>query len=65
MDEGWGDAGNMWLWHQRIGGNPRLMIVTPFENFAAMEPPQPSFFDFLSEHAGSAEEAGSHACFDA
>ena len=58
MDEGWDDAGNMWLWHSRIGGSPKLMIVTPFENFAAMEPPEQSFFEFVSEHVGSAEEAG-------
>jgi hypothetical protein len=34
------------------------MIVSPFENFAAMEPPEQSFFEFVSEHVGSAEEAG-------
>ena len=34
------------------------MIVSPFENFAAMEPPEQSLFDFVSEHVGSAEEAG-------
>jgi hypothetical protein len=55
MDEGWDYN---WLWHTRIGGTPKLMIVSPYENFATMEPPEQPFFDFVAEHVGSAEEAG-------
>ena len=62
LDEGWDDAGNMWLWHSRIGGKPMLMIATPFEDYAAMQPPEQSFFEFVSEHVGSQEQAG--AIFD-
>jgi hypothetical protein len=58
MDKGWAEAGNMWLWHERIGGQPRLMIVSPYKNFADMKPPEQSFFEFVSKTVGSAEEAG-------
>jgi hypothetical protein len=55
MDEGWDYN---WLWLSRIGGEPTLMIVSPYENFAAMAPPEQEFFDFVAEKLGSEEEAG-------
>jgi len=58
MDGGWGEMGNHWLWLSRIGGKPTLMIVNAFDDFADMEPPEQSFFDFVTEQLGSAEDAG-------
>lgn len=54
--EGWGEAGNRWLWHERVGGKPTLMIAASFKDFADMAPPEQSFFEFLSEHMDSPEE---------
>jgi hypothetical protein len=44
LDEGWEYN---WLWLERIGGEPQLMIVSPYENFAAMEPPENTFFELV------------------
>jgi hypothetical protein len=55
MDDDWDYN---WLWLTREGGEPQLMLVSPYENFAAMEPPEQTFFDFVSEKLGSEEEAG-------
>lgn len=54
IDEGW--EGN-WLWLSRIGGKPMTAIVSSYENYADMAPPEQSFFEFASGHLG-AEEAG-------
>lgn len=59
---GWGDN-HEWLWLDRVGGKPVLALVTPYENYASMAPPDPSFFAYLAEHLGSEEEAA--AMFDA
>ncbi|MBT8101728.1 MAG: hypothetical protein KJO95_02095 [Gammaproteobacteria bacterium] len=58
LENGWGEQGNNWLWHTRIGGKPELRIVSGFEDFADMAAPEPSFFEFLTEHLGSEEAAG-------
>lgn len=55
LDGGWDSH---WLWHSRIGGRPALMIVTEYENYADMAPPEQPFFDFIAEELGSEEEAG-------
>jgi hypothetical protein len=57
LEEGWAEAGHNWLWHSRVGGKPTLMIVTSFENYAGMAPPEPSFFEFLTEKMESEEVA--------
>jgi hypothetical protein len=62
IENGWGDTDNQWLWHWRIGGENKLIIATPFDNFAEMAPPEQSFFEFVTEHMGSEEEAA--ALFD-
>jgi hypothetical protein len=56
-EHGWGDAGNEWIWLSRIGGKPVTVLVSPYENFADMAPPEQSFFEFIAEKIG-AEEAG-------
>lgn len=55
MDEDWDYN---WLWLSREGGEPIIALVSPYENFAAMEPPEVEFFDFVAEKLGSEEEAG-------
>lgn len=47
-----------WLWLQRTGGAPVMMIVTGYDDFASMEPPEQTYYDFVSEVLGSEEEAG-------
>lgn len=57
LREGWGEAGNNWLWLSRVGGRPTIMVVTPFSDYADMQPPEQSFFEFISEKMGSEEAA--------
>ncbi len=56
-DGGWADRGNNWLWLSRTGGKPMLMIVTEFDDYADMAPPEQPFFAFVSEQLGSEQEA--------
>ncbi len=46
-----------WAWTSYVGGDSELSIVTPYANFADMEPPDQSFFEFASEHIGAEETA--------
>jgi hypothetical protein len=57
INDGWASDENNWLWFSRIGGAPQLSIVSSFENYADMEPPEQSFFEFITEQIGE-EEAG-------
>ena len=57
INDGWAESGNNWMWLSRIGGIDKTMIVSSFENFADMAPPEQSFFEFMTETLG-AEEAG-------
>lgn len=57
ITEGFVNDDNNWLWLHRIGGEPKLMIVSSFENYADMEPPEQSYFEFVTEKLGE-EEAG-------
>ena len=45
------------MWMSRIGGGDKTILVSSFENFADMAPPEQSFFEFMTETVG-AEEAG-------
>jgi len=47
-----------WSWQSQIGGSNVISIVSPYENYAGMEPPEQSFFEFLVEHMESPEAAG-------
>lgn len=60
---GWADAGNEWLWLSRIGGEPKLMVATGFADYADMEPPEQSFYEFLVEEVGADEAAATIATF--
>jgi len=57
LNEGWANGDNNWLWLSRIGGKPMLAIVSSYDNYADMEPPEQGFFEYASEKLG-AEEAG-------
>ncbi len=46
-----------WSWNSSVGGDAELSLVTPYANFAAMEPPEKSFFEFATEHLGAEETA--------
>ncbi len=50
-ENGWGEE-NPWLWLTRIGGEPTLMIVSPYDNYADMKPPEQEFFEFMVEKTG-------------
>lgn len=52
-----GNWESQWLWLSRIGGRPETAVVSSFENFADMAPPEQNFFEFMIEELG-AEEAG-------
>ena len=52
-----GDWEGEWLWLSRIGGKPMTSVVSSFENYADMAPPEQDFFEFMVEELG-AEEAG-------
>jgi len=54
IDEGWESH---WLWLSRIGGKPMTAVVSSFESYADMAPPEQNFFEFMIEKLG-AEEAG-------
>ncbi|MDH3266598.1 MAG: hypothetical protein OEM25_06505, partial [Gammaproteobacteria bacterium] len=49
--------GHNWLWLKSIGGEPRLALVTSMENLAELAPDENTFFDFVAEKMGSAEDA--------
>ena len=55
MDDDWEYN---WLWLSRIGGEPQVMLVSPYDSYADMEDPEQSFFDCVTEKLGSEEEAG-------
>ncbi len=54
IENGWDSN---WIWLSRIGGKPMAALVTSYENYADMEPPEQSFYEFMTEKLG-AEEAG-------
>ena len=46
-----------WSWQSYVGGDAELSLVTPYVDFAAMEPPEQSFYKFAAEHLGAEETA--------
>jgi len=51
-EHGWDKS---WSWSWRIGGDSQLSLVIPYNDYAAMAPPEPTFSAFVREHIG--EEA--------
>ncbi len=57
LTEGWADDENNWLWMSRVGGDEMISLISSFENFADMAPPEQSFFEYAVEKRGE-EAAG-------
>lgn len=56
LDEGWADEDNNWLWFFRAaGGSPVTALVSSYENYADMAPPEQSFYEFAVEKLGEVE----------
>ena len=53
--EGWTSDDNNWLWISRIGGDYTTSIVSSYENYADMAPPEQSYYDFVVEKLGEVE----------
>ncbi len=53
-EHGWS---RLWSWQTRVGGESSLSLVIPYSNFADMEPPEQSFYEFVAEHLGADETA--------
>lgn len=54
-DEGYASDDNNWLWLSRLAGDNRTAIVSSFENYADMAPPEQSFYEFTVEKLGEVE----------
>jgi hypothetical protein len=61
INEGWEDQ---WLWLSRIGGRRQIAIVSSYEKYADMAPPEQSLFEFMTEQLGAEEAAAMFADFD-
>ncbi len=55
-EHNWGNGERYWSWFSTIGGKPIAGIAAPYKDYAAMEPPEQSFYDFAVEKMG-AEDA--------
>jgi hypothetical protein len=62
LNEGWADGDYNWLWFSREVGDEKMLLVSSFETYEAMAPPEQSFFEFAAEQMGEEESA---AVFDA
>ena len=62
LNEGWANDGNNWLWFSREIGDAEIALVSSYENFEDMEPPEQSFYAFAVEQLGEDE---ADAMFDA
>jgi len=57
INDGWAGDENNWFWTSRVVGDDVLMLISSYKNYADMEPPEQSFFEFAVEKLGE-EEAG-------
>lgn len=60
INEGWD---GQWLWLSRIGGKPKTAVVSSFEKYADMAPPEQNLFEFMTEKLGAEEAAAMFADF--
>ncbi len=54
-DNGWKYS---WAWYRSLGGSDNLMLAVPYRNYADMEPPEQSFYEFAAQHMGEEDAAG-------
>ncbi len=50
IEAGWGEE-DPWLWLSRIGGKPMIMIVSPYDSYADMAPPEKNMYEFMLENS--------------
>ena len=55
IENGWADTAGGWLWHYTETGKPRMMVASSYANFAEMEPPEVTIYDFMVEALGEEE----------
>lgn len=56
-EHGWAEQGHEWAWVNSVNGKNTVAIAIPHMNYADMEMPDPTFYQFLAEHLGSEEAA--------
>ena len=54
-NEGWAKDDNNWLWIFRTGGASITALVSSYENYADMAPPEESFYAFAVDKLGEVE----------
>lgn len=53
-----------WSWSYPVGGTHRVMLVTPFKNYAEMAPMEENFYQFAMKHMKKAKVEDMFAKFD-
>ena len=65
INNGWASDGRRWAWVWSVDGKPEVGLAIPYENYADMTDPDPSFFEFLSGQIGAEEAAAKFGAFTA
>ncbi|MEM6511730.1 MAG: hypothetical protein AAF660_01850 [Pseudomonadota bacterium] len=66
LKDGWASDQNNWMWLNRVGGKPVIMMVTSFDSWAAMAEPETTVFEFMmAEMESEAEVMGKFSDFSA
>jgi hypothetical protein len=63
INNGWASDEHRWAWISSVDGPTTISLGIPFENYADMTDPEPSFFDFLSGQIGPEAAAEKFAAF--
>mgnify|MGYP000483515815 CR=1 FL=1 len=45
-----------WSWSEQIGGKSMISLVVPYNNYAAMAPPEMTFYQAVSKHLNDADK---------
>lgn len=64
LEADWGTTNGPWVWMSRIGGKDKLMIVSPYSDYAAMAPPEKTFYDMVTEKVGEKKRDALFADFN-
>ena len=62
--KGWATDDTNWLWFTRVGGKPITSLVSSYENYADMAPPEEEFWEWVTAEIGEEEAAAMFAAFD-
>ena len=65
MAGNWSATAGNWMWLSRVGGSSKMMLVTAYDSFANMAPPEESFYEFLASQVGEDQAASLFADFGA